>query len=137
MKRKKVGKVIAIVLIILLVAFAGYLSYSYFIGITPEDKLEKKLNKMTKSFYEDYYYDIVADEQGNEDNIAVYLSKYAEKGLKISFDSLKAYYDNIGGMNYTEFKDCDENKTIVTIYPKSPYTKTDYSLKVKLSCKLK
>ncbi|MBR6112943.1 MAG: hypothetical protein IKP79_00330 [Bacilli bacterium] len=137
MKRKRVGKIIAIVLLVLIIGFAGYLSYSYFIGITPEDKLEKKLIKMTKSFYEDYYYDIVADEQGTEDNIAVYLSKYAGKGLKISFDSLKAYYDNIGGMNYNEFKDCDENKTIVTIYPKSPYTKADYTLKTTLSCKLK
>ena len=135
MKLKKVGKIIAIILLVVFILFLGYLTYNYFFGRTEEDKRKIQLVKMTKSFYEDYYYGIVKEEQGSEDNLVVFLSGYADTGLKVSLDSLKTYFDNNGGgMNYTEFADCDENKTVVTIYPKSPYSKKDYMLKIDLSC---
>ena len=57
MKAKRVGKTIAIILLILIVFALGYLVYSYFYGVTDEQKIEIKLKKMTKSFYEDYYYE--------------------------------------------------------------------------------
>ncbi len=55
MKKKKVGKIIAIFFLIILVLSLGYLVYSYLNSGTEEEKIERKLKKMTKSFYEDYY----------------------------------------------------------------------------------
>ena len=136
MKRKKFGKGLASFLLIILLVALGYLVYTYFYGGTDEQKLERKLTKMAKSFYEDYYYDLLVEEKGSNDQAIVYLSKFADKGLKISFDSLKLYYDENGNMNYSDFKDCNVNKTIVTIYPKAPYTNKDYTTKVKLACDL-
>ena len=135
MINKKIGKIIAIIILIILVIILGYLSYNYFIGLTPTQKLERKLETMTKSFYNDYYYDLIVQNEGSKEGATKYLSKYSKSGLKISLDSLKTYYENNGGINYTMFADCDENKTIVTIYPKKPYKKYNYKLDIKLSCK--
>lgn len=135
MKRKKFGRGLATFLLILLIIALGYLLYTYFYGGSKEDKIERKLIKMTKTFYEEYYYDALVEEKGSKDNAIVYLSKYADKGLKISFGSLKEYFDTEkGNMNYTELMDCNENDTRAIIYPKSPYGKTDYSIKIKLAC---
>ena len=137
MKAKKVGKVIAIFLLIIFILALGYLVYNYFYGGTVEQKIERKLNKMTKSFYEDYYYDLLVDSKGSKEEAINYLKQYEKIGLKISYDSLKVYYDQKGYMNYTILKDCDENETKVLIYPKNPYGKKDYKTSFKLSCKLK
>ena len=40
MKRKKVGKAIATLLLIVLIPFMGYLLYTYFYGGTKEDKID-------------------------------------------------------------------------------------------------
>ena len=136
MKAKKVGKVIAIFLLIVLVMALGYLVYTYFYGGTREQKIERKLKKMAKSFYEDYYYDLLVEQKGSNDQAIVYLSNFADTGLKISFDSLKLYYDENAKMNYTELADCNENATKVIIYPKSPYGNKDYTMKVQLACDL-
>ena len=136
MKVKKVGKAIAIFLLIILVLVLGYLVYNYFYGGTKEQKIERKLKKMTKSFYEDYYYDLLLEDKGSSDKVVEYLSKFSKTGLKISFDSLKAYYDQTSNMNYTELTVCDEIDTKVIIYPKEPYGKTDYTMEYKLSCDL-
>ncbi len=93
MKRKKVGKAIATLLLIVLIPFMGYLLYTYFYGGTKEDKIEKKLLKMAKTFYEEYYYDALVEQKGSEDNAIVYLSGFVDTGLKISFDNLKVFYD--------------------------------------------
>lgn len=134
MKRKKFGKGLAIFLLLILFIVLGYLLYTYFYGGTEEQKRERKLTKMAKSFYEDYYYGLLEEEKGSNDKVVIYLSNFADTGLKISFDSLKLYYDENGNMNYSEFADCDENNTIVKIYPKAPYTNKDYTIKVQLSC---
>lgn len=136
MKAKKFGKGLATFLLIVLLIIMGYLVYTYFYGGTREEKIERKLKKMAKVFYEDYYYDALVEQKGSSDQAIIYLSNYADTGLKISFDSLKTYYDEIGNMNYTELMDCDENNTKVIIYPKTPYTNKDYSMKVSLSCDL-
>ena len=136
MKRKKVGKAIATLLLIVLIPFMGYLLYTYFYGGTKEDKIEKKLLKMAKTFYEEYYYDALVEQKGSEDNAIVYLSGFADTGLKISFDNLKVFYDKNSSMNYTDLMECDENRTRAIFYPKSPYGKKDYTVKTELACNL-
>lgn len=136
MKRKKFGKVLAILLLLILIPFLGYLLYTYFIGGTKEDKIEKKLIKMGRTFYEEYYYDALVEQKGSADNAISYLSQFADKGLKISFDNLKTYFDKNNFMNYTELMDCNVDKTRAIIYPKAPYGKKDYEIKADLSCNL-
>ena len=134
MKKKKVGKIIAIFFLIILVLSLGYLVYSYLNSGTEEEKIERKLKKMTKSFYEDYYYDLLVESKGSKEDAITYLKAYKDNGLKISYDSLKTYYDQKAGMNYTELASCDENETKVVVYPKEPYGNKDYTLDYILSC---
>ena len=134
MKKKRVGRVIAIILLIILLMFLGYLVYNYYFGASKEQKIERILKKMTKTFYEENYYDMLLDEKGSKENVVEYLGKYSKTGLRISYDSLKAYYDMNHKMNYTDLSNCDEFETKVIIYPKSPYNKTSYTLDYILSC---
>ena len=91
---------------------------------------------MGTTFYEEYYYDALVEQKGSQDNAISYLSQFADRGLKISFDNLKTYYDKNSLMNYTELMDCDVDKTRAVIYPKAPYGKKDYTIKAELSCDL-
>ncbi|MBR4830453.1 MAG: hypothetical protein IKZ96_01630 [Bacilli bacterium] len=137
MKAKRVGKVIATIFLILFILVLGYLVYSYFFGGTDEQRIERKLNKMAKDFYEKCYYDELVEQKGSASDAIEYLKDYKDKGLKVSYSSLKEYYDEFGSkMNYTELSVCDEDNTYVLIYPKSPYGKTDFTVGYKLNCKL-
>mgnify|MGYP004662157625 CR=1 FL=1 len=102
-----------------------------------EKKLESKLSKMGASFYENFYYERINSSE-TEKNLL--LSTFEKTGIKIDLQNLEQY-------NNGEFKDeiqnftnsltnekCNKTKTKVTIYPKSPYGKTDYKIETELSC---
>lgn len=138
MKVKRVGKTIATILLILFVLTLGYLLYYYFFGGSAEQRIERKLNKMVSKFYSDFYYDELVEQRGSASDAIKYLESYKDKGLKVSYSSLKEYYDEFGdNMNYTELSVCNEDNTYVIIYPKSPYGKKDFTIGYKLDCNLK
>ena len=96
-----------------------------------EKELQGNLEKLGKSFYEDYYYpsqakspktvkDFVTGIKVNLENI----SKFSKIDKKL-VDSM---------VNNKTKKKCDGEKSVVTIYPKKPYGKTDYKIEVKLEC---
>ena len=132
----KVGRKIAIFVLVILFIILGGLLYIYYYGGNGEQPLERKLRKMAKSFYEDYYYNLVVEDKGSKEDAIVYLSGYADSGLKISYDNLKIYYNQKNNMNYTDLSVCNEEKTRVIIYPKSPYGNKDYEMEVELLCDL-
>lgn len=137
MKAKKVGKTIAIILLILFIVALGYLLYYYFFGGTQEQVIEKKLSRMASKFYKDFYYDDLVEKKGSANDAIEYLKGYKDKGLKVSYSNLKEYYDEFGNsMNYTDLSVCDEDNTFVLIYPKSPYSNKDFTIGYKLDCEL-
>ena len=48
---------------------------------------------------------------------------------------METYIDTHKVENYKVLKNCDKEKTSVIIYPKSPYGKTDFTVKVNMNCK--
>lgn len=129
-KRSNKGKIFAIIALVMLVGVVGFLLvYS----LNGEKRAEKRLNKLAKSFYS-YYYKDNSDKE-DKDKIKVFLSKYAASGLTVRLKDMKIYVDTKRVQDYRALKNCDEEKTKVTIYPKTPYGKDDFTIKTTMSCK--
>ena len=93
-------------------------------------QLNDRMGELAKNFYENYYYDQVGSE---------FVKGHAENGIKIDIANLARINNSDSQAILEEFKntageDCDSTKSKVTIYPKDPYGKTDYELKIDLEC---
>ena len=124
---KKVFAIIGIVVLVLIIGIIIFLSLSK--GM----RQELRIKNLASSFYT-YYYEENSDKK-DEDKIKVFLSNYASSGLTIKLGDMETYIDTHKVENYSILKNCDKDKTKITIYPKSPYGKKDYDVKIKMSCK--
>lgn len=121
--------VVAVVLIIVLVFALNKPSN--------KKKLENSLTEMGRSFYENFYYEQVGT---SADERSTLLSKFTDIGIKVDLDNLNRYNDGEFKEEIKKFKnnkkneDCNKTNTKVIIYPKSPYGKTDYTVKAELDC---
>lgn len=131
MEKKGTGKkVLAVIGIILLLIIIGTI---IFVRFSKRFRQELRVKNVAGSFYK-YYYEDNSDKT-DKDKIKVFLSNYASSGLRVRLGDMETYIDTHKVENYSVLKNCDKDKTKVTIYPKAPYGKTDYEVKVKLSCK--
>ena len=103
----------------------------------PDSKIEKQLTKkmqeMAKDFYENYYYDQVGSD---------FVKQHSEDGIKIDLANLARINNSDSKAVLDEFKNsngesCNTTNTKATIYPKDPYGKSDYELKINIDCNLK
>lgn len=126
-----VAVLIFIILVVLLVVFGKK---------SNEKELESSLNKMGSSFYENFYYEQIGSSADDRTSL---LSKFSTIGIKIDLENLGRYNDGEFKKDIKEFKNsltgekCNQTKTKVIIYPKSPYGKTDYKIETELSCGFK
>ena len=126
-----VAVLIVIILVVLLVVFGKK---------SNEKELESSLNKMGASFYENFYYEQIGSSADDRTSL---LSKFSTIGIKIDLENLGRYNDGEFKKDIKEFKNsltgekCNQTKTKVIIYPKSPYGKTDYKIETELSCGFK
>lgn len=126
-----VAVLIVIILVVLLVVFGKK---------SNEKELESSLNKMGSSFYENFYYEQIGSSADDRTSL---LSKFSTIGIKIDLENLGRYNDGEFKKDIKEFKNsltgekCNQTKTKVIIYPKSPYGKTDYKIETELSCGFK
>ena len=102
-----------------------------------EKKLDTSLVEMGREFYEDFYYEQVGTSSDERTNL---LSKFTDIGIKVDLDNLGRYKNGEFKEKISEFKNtktdekCNKTNTKVIIYPKSPYGKTDYTIKAELDC---
>lgn len=126
-----VALLIVVILVVLLVVFGKK---------SNEKELESSLNKMGSSFYENFYYEQIGSSADDRTSL---LSKFSTIGIKIDLENLGRYNDGEFKKDIKEFKNsltgekCNQIKTKVIIYPKSPYGKTDYKIETELSCGFK
>ena len=99
-------------------------------------ELTTNLEKLGKSFYEDFYY--VRNEESQED-IVEFIKQFEETGISVDLENIskvstvdKKLIDSM--INSKTDKKCDVKESKVTFFPKAPYGKTDYDIKVELSC---
>ncbi len=138
-KRKLNKKTLAIVVAVLIVVILVVLLVVF--GKKSNEKgLESSLNKMGSSFYENFYYEQIGSSADDRTSL---LSKFSTIGIKIDLENLGRYNDGEFKKDIKEFKNsltgekCNQTKTKVIIYPKSPYGKTDYKIETELSCGFK
>ena len=108
-----------------------------------EKELTQNLEKLGRSFYEEFYY--VHQEEAlkqQEKSLSEFLSQYAEIGIKADLENIsktsvadKKLVDSM--VNSETNEKCDVKNSSVTFYPKAPYGKTDYEVKVELECGFK
>jgi hypothetical protein len=102
-----------------------------------EKELTKELKSLGTEFYEDFYYVQSGSTTKEKKEI---LEKYTDLGIKVSLDSLSRYKidekDEILAkfVNEKTNESCDTTNSMVTIYPQSPYGKSDYKIETKLVC---
>ena len=104
-----------------------------------EKELQGNLEKLGKSFYEDYYYPSQAKSQKD---VKDFVKRFEKTGIKVNLENIskfskidKKLVDSM--VNNKTKKKCDGEKSVVTIYPKKPYGKTDYKIEVNLECGFK
>ena len=101
-----------------------------------EKELNGNLEKLGKSFYEDYYYPSQAKSQKDVKN---FVKRFEKTGIKVNLANIskfskidKKLVESM--VNNKTKKKCDAEKSVVTIFPKKPYGKADYKIEVKLEC---
>lgn len=132
--KKLIGFIIAGVIVVAII-IVGVL---FFLNKKDNQKeLETSLTEMGREFYEDFYYEQVGSSADERTNL---LSKFTDIGIKVDLDNLGRYKNGEFKEKISEFKNnktdekCNKTNTKVVIYPKSPYGKTDYTIKTELEC---
>lgn len=136
-KKKKLIQVCSIA-VILIVVFAVILYLVRGSNVSLEDKLTNSLVKMGEEFYTEFYYTEITKNKSTTE-VSEFLSKFKDVGIKINLDNLSRYNNNANKEEIEKFKNekgtkCNTTSTRAIIYPKSPYGKNDYDIKVELDC---
>ena len=105
--------------------------------ITQEEKLTQYLEDMGKDFYENFYYQQIGKD---DESRKAFLEKYKKIGIKVNIDNLSRYKTEENKNKIEAFvndetgEKCNRENTKITIYPKEPYSQTDYDIELKLDC---
>lgn len=132
--KKNVFLIIGLALVIILVVS---LIVIYNIGQNQETKLKSSLKSMGRKFYEDFYYEKIAN---SDDERKTFLEKFTSIGIKVDLDNLERYNNGANKEEVEKFinnktkEKCNKTNTKIVIYPQSPYGKTDYKLEAILDC---
>lgn len=136
--KRKVKRVIIAVLIFLLMIVVSLISINVFGTSDYQEKMNKRLEEVGKIYYEETFYNRFENNAERNE----YLKKFEDLGFKVNLTSIISSYKDSKERDkivkkFTPKKDsdkCDFDNSFVTIYPKSPYSKSDYKIDVKMEC---
>lgn len=100
-------------------------------------KLSESLKELGVDFYENFYYNQISK---NDKERKEFLEKYKDLGIKVSLDSIARHKIDAKEEILAEFvnsktkEECDRTNTMVVIYPKEPYGKSDHVVDAILVC---
>lgn len=128
-----IGGIVLVVAIVLIVVCVNVFSGK---SDNNEKELIATLEKIGKTFYEEYYY---PSQEKSQTDVKKFVERFEKNGIKINLTNLskisiieKELIESL--VNKKTNEKCDYEKTTVTIIPKSPYNKDSYELKVTLDC---
>ena len=103
-----------------------------------EEELVKNLETLGKTFYEEYYFPYLASTEDFEKTI----ESLSNTGIKVDLENISRVdvvdQNLVEQMVNSKTKEkCNQQNSSVTIYPKSPYSKTDYEINTDLDCGFK
>lgn len=123
---KMAGLMIIITIVIIVVT-------SFMNNIGKASKPADVLEKMGADYYENYLYPSIMK---NTETSATVLARYAAEGITLTARDIVSIYKDLDPETfYKKGNYCDFLNTYVIIYPKSPYTAKDYTLKTNVLCK--
>lgn len=127
---------VALVIICMLMAVVSLGIYFY---NQPDRLAQRELEKISKDYYEHYFYDKLKDTNVKNDSLKAIFEKYAEPGFGdvklrqlLLYDNAK-HGDSISYFDSAKFY-CDTNETYVKFYPIEPYGRTDYRVEYHPAC---
>ena len=131
---KNVKTIVGIAIAVIIVA--GALLYFFVFNNNNQADLKKELESVGRNFYENFYYDKAEDEGKSK---AEFLAQFKEVGIKVDLENLMRASENKDEIkkkfvNSKTKEECNQTNTKVTIKPKDPYGKTDYTIEVTLDC---
>lgn len=135
-KNKKI--LLQILVIVISLILVGLIIYMILKPKTYSEKyLKNELSDMGEKFYTTFYYNYISNGK-NTAEIKKYLIKYKDIGIKVSLTDLSQYTtdndETIEKFKNEKNEQCNWENTKVIIYPKEPYTKTDYTIETILDC---
>ncbi len=121
-----------IILVIINIVVGAILIYN-----NPKNKITRSMKNMGNDFYTNYFYDTLKEGRSDKE-LSEVLARYKDTGIKINLRNLsqfdKGKYKKEIDTFKSNKKECSKNNTRVVIYPKSPYKKSDYKIKIELDC---
>lgn len=99
--------------------------------------MENVLIEMGRDFYENLYYEKIAN---TDEERAKAASKFQQLGIKINIDNLSRYKSDVNKaaldaiVNPSTGEACNKENTMVKIYPKGDFGRTEYDIKVEFDC---
>jgi hypothetical protein len=137
MKKNKKNIIIATSLVIILVVII-ILCVKNNNSNSKEKEMNDKINSLVKEYYEDYLYNQIGTDYETRTEA---LKGYEQTGLNVSIYNLIRITNSKQlseiekiFVNPDTNEKCDLNNSDVFIYPKSPYNKEDYEIKINLNC---
>lgn len=131
-------RTIAIILLIILIIIFGFLSVIFLknLNLKNEEQLSENIKNIGETVYSDYYYKIVSVDKTKE-QLDTFLEKFSEMGLSFSLEELEKYSDDYK-TTFDEYikinKNCNKSQIMVAIYPKNPYSKSDFTSEIRKEC---
>lgn len=122
MKKKVIIAALLTIIVCVVIGSIIYLNSNQY----KEKDLEKSLESIGKSYYEDYYYPTIG-----VDKIKT------SKSIVITLDTIKntnTYRDND---DLKKLDNCDKDNTYVKVTPIDPFRNVDYKVEIILDCEKK
>lgn len=134
-KRNLIITAICFVMLLLIILVVAIFSKT---AMSRERILTRSLEEMAIDYYENYYFEqlgLMSSGVSREE----FLANFASIGIKINLENLEAYKDGVYEKEIEKFtkpkkKSCNKYNTKAIIYPKKPYGKKDYEIKIELEC---
>lgn len=123
---KRLIKIFVVGVIILIISFVLITIKRNVFDVNTEKKITRKIEKLTGEYYSNQLHDLFTLKE---------LEKRSSTGIEVDL------YGLLYKLEYKKFSDfylddgnkkCNLTKTIIMIYPKSPYGVKDYTIDVKL-----
>lgn len=119
-------------LVVLILLIVGLIIF-----FSPKNIVSRKVKSMGKEYYSEYLWEVIAENRSKEE-LGKALSNYKEIGIKANLNTLSLSFE---GKYKKEIEkkiikkyNCDSKNTKAVIYPKNPYGKGNYKIKIELDC---
>ena len=102
----------------------------------PENTVKAKISELSADYYENYLYPSFNFEGLSSEELSDFMKKYETNGLTAVPLRQLLLYDHQKNADAAPLlkKYCDEDATLIRVYPEPPYSKTSYHIDYIYAC---